>query len=885
MINQTISHYKILQELGRGGMGEIYLAEDTKLERQVALKFLPRHMTDDKEARLRFEREAKAAAALNHPNIVTVYEIGEHDDQVFIAMEYVEGRTLKEMISGSVGADPRVCPGADNDRKKGEHRGSPLRITPHPLPLTQVIDIATQISSGLAAAHAKGIVHRDIKPQNILMDKNARVKILDFGLAKLKGVSPLTQKDFTMGTVHYMSPEQGQGKEVDPRSDIWSLGVMLYEMISGGLPFLGEYDQAVIYAIVNEEMAPLLSGKEQLPAGIEKIIRCCLAKKRQDRYPSAEALAAALRDLNEVRAATKPEKSSGRRLSRRAFLTALSLLLLSGILGFFALNPRASSELRRVLGLSGLPRSKHMAVLPLLTTGDDAEAKALGDGFTTVIIDKLTWLEKFHDSLWTVPAGEVFENRGKPPRALRRLWGCNLFISGDLQTENNSLRLRLKLQDARSGRALRQVELQGNIANLTLFQEGLISKLLKLINLPEEDGTVTYVNAGGTAMPGAYILFIKGRGWIMDRENGASIDQAIRSLERALQQDNRYLQARLGLVEALIAKSQLSKDPGWLRLAEDQGLMLNQDASQWAPAQLSWAVLLDLSHKKAEARKAWQQALRLDEHCYRAGIELANSYSDEGRTGEAEKYYKQAIQVRPAYPMAYENLAYFYYINGRYDEALDFYQKVVELAPGDINGFINMGGMYMKKGDREKARLMFEKANAIQPDPAAQSNLATLYFYEGEYRKALPLFSALARETNDYIMWGNLADTYRQLPDQREKAGAAYRKAIALAEVLLAATPGDSEIISCLALYRAHQGEKNKALEAISRARTLAPANLEMIRRAILVHEAVGERSQSLDALREYRERLGGMDEIEKEPDLAALRADPSYLELLSSPH
>lgn len=235
MIGKIISHYRILEKIGSGGMGEIYLAKDTKLERQVALKFLPRHLTEDNEARLRFEREAKAAAALNHPNIVTVYEIGEHQGQVFIAMEYVEGRTLKEMISGSVGADPRVCPGADNDRKKGEHRGSPLRITPHPLPLTQVIDIATQISSGLAAAHAKGIVHRDIKPQNILMDKNARVKILDFGLAKLKGVSPLTQKDFTMGTVHYMSPEQGQGKEVDPRSDIWSLGVMLYEMISGGL--------------------------------------------------------------------------------------------------------------------------------------------------------------------------------------------------------------------------------------------------------------------------------------------------------------------------------------------------------------------------------------------------------------------------------------------------------------------------------------------------------------------------------------------------------------------------------------------------------------------------------------------------------------------------
>ena len=195
-----------------------------------------------------------------------------------------------------------------------------------------------------------------------------------------------------------------------------------------------------------------------------------------------------------------------------------------------------------------------------------------------------------------------------------------------------------------------------------------------------------------------------------------------------------------------------------------------------------------------------------------------------------------------------------------------------------------MGGIYLKKGEREKAGLMFEKAIAIQPDPATQSNLATLYFYQGEYRKALPLFSAVARETDDYVMWGNLADTYRQVSDQRHKAGAAYQKAITLAEALLAVAPGNSEAISCLAMYYAHQGEKDKALAAIARARALAPANLEMIRRAILVHEAVGERARALAALSEYRERLGEMDEIEREPDLAALRADPSYVELLGKP-
>jgi tetratricopeptide (TPR) repeat protein/predicted Ser/Thr protein kinase len=854
VIGQAVSHYRILEKIGSGGMGEIYLAEDTKLERKVALKFLPTELTRDPEAKKRFEREARAAAALNHPNIVTVYEIGAHEGQVFIAMEYVEGQTLKELIAA--------------DR-------TPSAVSRMPIP--QVLDIAKQITAGLAAAHAKGIVHRDIKPQNIVIDKDGHVKILDFGLAKLKGVSPLTKESFTYGTVHYMSPEQALGKEVDPRSDIWSLGVVMYEMVGGELPFRGEYDQAVIYSILNEELPPLAAGRA---GGLENVIRRCLAKKRQERYPSAESLADALRDLNNAKAATQPELGNLRKPSRRTLLTAASLLLLSGLLGFLALTPKVRATLERALGLGGIPRARHMAMLPINAKGD-AEFMALGDGFTAVIIDKLTRLEKFHDSLWTVPAGEVFENRAKPLRTLQRLWGCNLFIQGDLHAEKNYLLLRLKLNDAVSGRQLKRIELQGNMANLTLFQDGLLSRLLRLLDLPEGPEAIRYVNAGGTAMPGAYIQFLKGQGWIQDEKNETTIDRGIRSLGRALQQDNRYLQARLGLIEAMIAKSRQSGDPGWLRLAGDQGLMLGQDASQWAPAQLSWATLLDVSHKKAEARTAWHLALSLDEHCYRACIELANSYRDEGRTGEAEKYYKQAIRLRPGYPMAYANLAYFYNLNGRYDEALDLYGKVTEQAPGNIDGFNNLGSMYWKKGDLKKARAMFEKANAIQPDADVQSNLATLYFYEGEYRKALPLFNAVGSETDDYVVWGNLADTCRQLPDQRHKAGAAYEKAVALAQAFLATSPNDVNAISCLAMYYAHQGEKDKALAAIARARALAPANLEMIRRAVLVHEAVGERSQALAALSEYRERLGEMDEIEREPDLAALRADQEYQRLI----
>jgi serine/threonine protein kinase/tetratricopeptide (TPR) repeat protein len=878
MIGQTVSHYRILQKIGAGGMGEVFLAEDTKLDRKVALKFLPRHLTADKEAQQRFEREAKAAAALNHPNIVTVYEIGEHEGQVFIAMEYVEGQTLKELIS--VGADPRVCPDSIGIQKTGEHRGSPLPITHYPLPITQVIDIALQISSGLAAAHARGIVHRDIKPQNILIDKDNHVKILDFGLAKLQGASRLTQETFTMGTVHYMSPEQGVGKEVDLRSDIWSLGVVLYEMLAGTLPFHGDYDQAVIYAIVNEEMAPLPETGTRWPPGLEAIIRRCLAKKRQERYPSSDALAAALRDLGGPKADTKPEQGMRRKLSRRAFLTVLSLLLLSGILGFFALNPKARAALGKALGLAGIPREKHMAVLQIVP-GGDAESGLLGDGFTAVIIDKLTLLEKFQDSLWTIPVSEIFANRGKTAQTLQRLWNCNLFITGDLQVEKNSLTLKLKLADAKSGRQLRQVELKGSMANLTLFQDGLLPKLLQLLKLPEGPGASQYINTGRTSMPGAYILYLKGRSSLQDGKDAAGIERGIRFLEKSLQQDSGYIQARLALAEALRAKFKLDKNPAWLQEAMGHVEPAMQASRAWAPAKLAWGLVLKESGQRAEAMAAFQEALRLNERCYQACIELAKICTAAGKVNEAEGYYKRAISLRPGYPPAYHNLAYFYDQHGRLDEALSQYEKQAEAAPGDFNCLTNMGIVYLLKGEKASAASMFERSISIQPNVTAQSNLATIKFYDGDYRKALALFEEAASKDDNCRWWGNLADTYRQLPEFKDKAAASYRKAIDMAEAALTKSPDDYELLSVLAMYYAHSGEKAKSLELIARARALAPADLETIRRAILAYEAVGERSRALDALGEYHERLGSSEEIEKEPDLAALCRAPEYAKIV----
>jgi dienelactone hydrolase len=309
MIGKIVSHYKLIEKIGQGGMGEVYLAEDTKLERRVALKFLPAQYSADEEEKKRFIHEAKAASALDHPNICSVHEIGETPEgQLFIVMGYYEGKTLKEKIKAG------------------------------PLPLNEAVALAMQIVEGLQEAHRKGIIHRDLKPANIMLTEQGLAKIVDFGLAKLKGMSRLTKTGTTLGTVAYMSPEQALGKEVDQRSDIWSLGVILYEMLTGKLPFAGEYDQAVLYAVINEEPESIAKLRSDIPDDLRRIVRQALAKKPENRYQSADELLKELKKFHRSIVAPETVVFSFRRFFFRAKILVpalLSLCLLAPAMVFY----------------------------------------------------------------------------------------------------------------------------------------------------------------------------------------------------------------------------------------------------------------------------------------------------------------------------------------------------------------------------------------------------------------------------------------------------------------------------------------------------------------------------------------------------------------------
>jgi serine/threonine protein kinase len=403
MVGKKISHYEIIEKLGEGGMGEVYLAEDVKLKRRVAIKFLSEHLTKNIDNVERFKREAEAAAALNHPNIVTIHEIAEENNQIFIVMEFVSGKSLRNVI---------------NEYKLGSEK---------------IIDIISQISAGLFQAHQSGIVHRDIKPENIIIDKDARVRILDFGLAKLKGVSKLTKENSTLGTVHYMSPEQLEGKEVDNRSDIWSLGVVLYEMLAGDLPFNGDYEQAVLYAIQNEE--PEI--KKSINASLNRVVRKALAKDQNARYQDVETF---IDDLK--KAAGKTEKKGKNRFKRYLIFTLILLALVSA---GYLLKPFLVSENSKT-SKSNIENS--VAVLPFEVISNSEEDRRLSDGFHDDIITQLVRVKEIKPT--ARKSVMRYRDSDKSIRTIGEELNVNYILTCSFRKRGNKIRINVQLIDSHS---------------------------------------------------------------------------------------------------------------------------------------------------------------------------------------------------------------------------------------------------------------------------------------------------------------------------------------------------------------------------------------------------------------------------------------------------
>lgn len=849
-----LGSYEIIEPLGAGGMGVVYRAKDSKLPREVALKILPPKFATNADALVRFRREAEMLASLSHPNIVTIYEIGQEDDTVYIAMEFVDGRVLSDVLSAGR------------------------------MPIEGVFDIAMQIATGLAFAHRSHIVHRDLKPKNVVIRKDGIVKILDFGLSKLapdasrplmEQSTELTGPATILGTVDYMSPQQAAGLPVDFRSDQFSFGSVLYEMATGSKPFHRGTAAQTLAAIIEDKPAPATSLNRKVTPALDAVIHRCLRKDPAERYASTDEL---VRELKEKR---EQFHSSGLlRPPRRllAPLIAFTCLLVVG--GIWAIAPHLPERIHLWPSLVQTATTKQLAVLPFKNVGNNPANEAFCDGLVEIMSSKLSELQQFHKTLRVVPASDVLQEGIVSVREARETFGVNLVITGSIQRADNRVRMTINLVDPQDLRQLKSKTIDTETRDLSTLQDGVVFEAAELLDVKLTSEAKEVLTVGGTTVPDAYQYYTQGRGYLGRYEMVQNLDTAISLFKLALKRDPQYALAEAGLGEAYWRKYELSKETRWVdeaRKSSEAALKLND---KLAEVYITFGMIHSGTGRYDQAIQDFHEALALEPinpDVYRG---LAKTYQGMGRINDAESTYLRAIAVRPTYWGFHNDLGGLYFRLGRYADAKKQFQSIVELTPDNARGYNNLGAVAVAQKHYEDAAKLFERANAIKPTDSALSNLGTIYYTMGQYSMAIRYYKqAIEMNGGEAQYWHNLAAAY-QRTDESQKARAAFRRTTELAEKERSVNPRDAAVLLLLADAYSNLDQPQRARKLLERGLALAPNDVFNMFQASVIFERLGNRKLALQWLDKAIKGGFSRDLIEKEPSFAQLRLDPRYKHL-----
>ncbi len=716
MVGKTVSHYKILEELGRGGMGVVYKAEDTKLKRTVALKFLPPEFMSDSEAKQRFLIEAQAAAALDHPNICAIHEIEEGNGQTFMVMGFIEGRSLEAKI-------------------KGER-----------LKIKEVLDIALQIAEGLKVAHEHGIIHRDIKPANIMITKEGRAKILDFGLAKLSGLSQLTRSGATLGTTAYMSPEQARGEPVDQRTDIWSFGVVLYQMLTGQLPFEGEYEQAIIYSILHDEPEAPSSFREDIPQDLEQIVLNALQKEPRQRFSSMAEMIPALRELQ--------NKST-------------------------AISKAKAQESKKTL--------PSIAVLPFTNISADPEQEYFCDGMAEEIINALTQIE----GLRVVARTSAFAFKGKnvDVREIGKILNVTTVLEGSVRKAGKRVRVTAQLIKVADGYHLWSEKYDRDLEDIFAVQDEISQKIThqlkgklfgeekeKLVRKPVENME-------------AYELLLKGR-YFMNQMTRAGLNKGIDYFQQAIERLPDFaeayanmascysVQAMLGYLPSniamakakTIAQKALSIDPNQVTVHSTLGLAILYHDWDWqgAKRELDRARALNPNHvnthiyfslyyqilgKVEDALREAQQAAELDPISTIIIINFAVHLVRANKLKQAKKQIAKIFELVPDHPYAHYLSGQIAVLQGEYEKAFTHYEKSMKQSGQTHLLIAALGWAHGKAGNRQKALEFLKKLEAIaQHEAVSPVYFTRIYIALKDFDKAFDYLEKAYQEHDSSLL-------------------------------------------------------------------------------------------------------------------------------------
>ena len=821
MIGQTVSHYRILEEVGKGGMGVVYKAEDTHLHRTVALKFLNPDMVLDETEKARFEHEAEAAAQLGHPNIATVYDFEEHVDprtstrRPFIAMEFVEGESLTRKIA----------------------RG--------PLPFEEAASVARQLASALQTAHQKGIVHRDVKPANIIVRDDGSIKVLDFGVAKLAGGTRVTAAGQIIGSVAYMSPEQVQGEDVDRRSDIWSFGVVLYEMLTQRYPFRGDHAAAIIYSITNDDPAPPGSIRANIPQPLANLCMACLRRRTDERPQSmAEVLSMLV---------GTPERRRGRQLAigrlavsgRTAAVVASTVVLLALLV---LVIPNVRNRVGQMFS-SQASGNKILVVLPFTPIDSCQDCQRFCSALSWMLPSRLAQLTRGNGTVSLVGSRDVSTYGVTNSEDARKILGASLVVTGAMQRIGDIFRLTVDLLDTRTNRQLDSRFGTYTASSYASMENDAIGNVVAMLGINARQ-IRTDAGQRGTADEEAYHLYAQGEWYLQHYQKTDNLRTASGLFSDALRKDPSFAQAYAGLAEAYWRLFEATSDTTWIPMAKAEASKAVGLKGTLPEAYVATGIINSGTGHYEQAVSDFENAITFDPALTEAYRGLASAYNNLGKFAEAESTYRRAIALNPLYWAGYSYLGYFYYTRGRYEEAASQFLKVTEITPDNVRGYNNLGAMYIYLQQWTKAGETLERAVHLVPTASTYSLLGNAYFYQKDYPAASRAYQeALRIDSSDYRIWGNLAGSQYWTPGERERSITTYWRAAASAEIMRRVDPRDPVILSHLANFYAFLGDKQRAMTLVGLS-LRGPKNApDVLERAAETYDVLGERAEALRSL------------------------------------
>jgi tetratricopeptide (TPR) repeat protein/TolB-like protein/tRNA A-37 threonylcarbamoyl transferase component Bud32 len=852
----TVGRFAIHELLGKGGMGEVYRASDTRLKRQVALKRIAPNHRNDEHSRDRLWKEAEWASRLSDSHIAAVYDVIEEENELFIVMEYVDGQTFRRRLA-------------------------------KPIPVAEFLPIATECALALAAAHKAGVLHRDIKPENIMLTTSGHVKVLDFGVAKnlpggieIKTLSTRASAEFA-GTLIYMAPEVVQEKDSDARADIFSLGIVFYETIAGCNPFRAETFLETCNRILYHEPLPSHELNPTSPAELDRIVAKMIAKDPAQRYSTAADLAVDLNSLQLTLSQSGVAVPQRLPVPKRKRTVMWATGLTAAFLAATAFIAPVRQQFKSWLSASPMPHAKQVAVLPFSIVGGDAQTAALGAGLAETLTAKLTQLTS-DPSLQVVPATEIRAKHITTVDDARKEFGANLVLEGSLHKSGQQIRVNYILVDARTRRQMRAESV--TLAEVDSFaaEDAVVNGAIQMLELEIRGGQRQALENHGTEVAGAYDYYLQGRGYLQNYDRVENLDSAIQVFERALTLDRNYALAYAGLGDAYWKKYSSSKEPAWIEKSRTACQQANHLDGKMSSAYACLGTLSSGTGNYQEAAQEFGRAAESEPTNDGAFRGLADAYEHLGKLEEAEKTYRRAIELRPHYWAGYNWLGVFYYRKARFGEASEMFNQVVALAPDSFLGYSNLGAAFVEQARYADAIVALERSIAIRPYDYGYTNLGNAYFFLRRYEEADRAYEQATKlAEKDSLVWWNLGDGYYWTPGKRGQAASAYRRAIAFAQEDLRVNPKDGPSYGVLAICHAMLGEKKPAYDALQRGLRLSPADPPLLFQAALVNNQFGQSGKAIEWLKKAGAAGFSSARIQDYPNFDSLRTDHRFQGLL----